>query len=437
MLEAKIPLLDLLFCLSDTIDLVSPKLANHHMEVAYIARELGKAYGLGAEHQNALMTAGMLHDVGALSLTEKLADLDFKLRKPHHHAELSYLLLKSFPRLTGSALMARFHHVPWNGGEGARFNGHNVPLGSHILHLADRISALKNKKDYILDQSGDIRERIKKESGKMFMPDLVDAFRRLSEKQCFWLDMACPNVELPLSEGAEIPEVRLDLDELLSLTRLFAQIIDFRSKYTATHSAGVAAVGKTLARLAGFPETECRLMELAGYLHDLGKLAVPSEIIEKPGKLTKEEFNVVFSHPFYTRRALHRIKDLGTVTLWASLHHERLNGGGYPYHLPAGELSRGARIMAVADVFTAILEERPYQRDIGVDTAMGIIRKLADGSALDPEIAGLLRDNQDKVNSVRVGAQEAATAEYRDFYLSGNLGPAEDCPSVAPGCPPR
>ena len=430
--EAKIPLLDLVLSLSDTIDLVSPQLANHHLEVAYIARELAKEYGLPAKQQNELLTAGAVHDVGALSLSEKLETLEFEIKNPSRHAELGYLLLETFSPFSELAPIVRFHHVPWNGGDGSGFNGERVPVGSHILHLADRISALRNRSEYILNQADNILERITAESGKMFMPDLVDAFARVSEKQCFWLNITSPHIELPISQNGEMPSMSLNMEELLSLSKLFARIIDFRSRYTATHSAGVGAVSKALARLAGFSETECGMMEISGYLHDLGKLAIPAEILEKPGKLTKDEFNVIFSHPLFTYRSLQRIRDLSTINMWASFHHERLNGCGYPYHHRAAELQPGARIMAVADIFTAILEERPYHKNTTVKAAMTIIQKLSDNSELDPGIAALLKRNLDKINSVRVAAQTAAIKEYRDFYLNGDMGPAEKCPGNLP-----
>jgi len=413
--NGRIPLLDLVLSLSDTIDLVSPRVANHHLEVAYIAGELAKECGLAAEQRAEILTAGALHDIGALSLKEKLANLQFELREPHGHARLSCRILKTFSSLSRQAELVRFHHVPWNGGQGSEFGGERVPLGSHILHLADRVSALKDGGGHILNQADAIKERIRGQSNRMFMPDIVGAFERLAEKQSFWLNAACQRIELPLSESVELPSLSLDGDELLSLAKLFARIIDFRSVQTATHSAGVGATARSLAELAGFSKTQCRRMEIAGYLHDLGKLAVAPEILEKRGQLTKEEFNVIFSHPFFTYRALQRIRGFGIVNVWASYHHERLNGKGYPYHLTAADLPLGARIVAVADVFTAMLEERPYQKSLSAESASRKIRRLADDSELDQELAVLLKFNLDKVESVRRNAQAAAAEEYREF----------------------
>lgn len=421
--EEKIPLMDLVFSLADMTDLVSPGLVNHHFEVAYIAGELAGETGLSGEKRAELVTAGALHDIGALSLAEKLEAMRFEAKNPHRHAEMSYRLLRTFGPFETIAGLVRFHHSRWDGGDGSGPDRRNVPLGSHILHLADRVAVLRNKHTHVLNQSDGIREKIKTESGGMFHPDLVGAFLRISEKPAFWLNIASPRAELARPRNGDGPVLTLDPCELLELARLFAHIIDFRSQFTATHSAGVAAVAKALAGLAGLGGRECRLMEIAGYLHDLGKLAVPAEILDKEEPLTREEFNVIYSHPFHTGRALRHISGLSEVTTWAADHHERLDGRGYPYRLPAGDLPLGSRITAVADVFTAIVEGRAYQQKMGPETAIRIIGQMAEKSQLDPAISALLAANAARIDAERAQTQTAAARGYEEFYRRGDAAP--------------
>jgi len=423
LLDENIPLLDLVLALSDTLDLASPKLTGHHLEVAYIAGELAKEYGLSGEQQIELVMAGALHDIGALSLAEKTALMEFEVPNPSMHSEMGYRLMKTFAPFSGLAELVRFHHVEWNDGEGLDRCGQLVPPGSHILHLADRISALRRRDEHVLNQVEDIRERITAESGTMFMPDLVDAFARLSEKQAFWLNAASPNIVATLLQNREPQAVSLGKPGLLALAEFFARIIDFRSKLTATHSAGVSAVGEALGELAGFSDLNCRMMRIAGYLHDLGKLVVPQELLEKPGKLTKDEYNIIYSHPFFTHKALQRIRGFDTIDAWASSHHERLNGRGYPSH-PEKDLGPGARMLAVADVFTAIMEDRPYHKDIPVKTALQIIQQQADSLELDKDVTALLKRNLARINTVRLKAQRTAEKAYRCFHLN-SASPSE------------
>jgi len=419
--ELQVPLFDLVMCLSNAVDLVSPAVVNHHKRVAYIASSIGEELGLPAGEKNDLLLAGMLHDIGALSLRERIETLQFEVEDPHKHAELGFLLLKMFkPFSAGVATLVRFHHVPWEKGEGSEFQGKQVPLGSHILHLADRVAVLVNNQQEILGQVKEICEVIEGRSGKMFVPELVNAFRSLATREYFWLDIVSQSVDLILYQGARLTTVKLDLESLLSLAKLFAQVIDFRSPFTATHSSGVATSAESLAEFLDFSERECRMMRIAGYLHDLGKLAVPPEILEKPAKLTPEEFNVIRSHTFYTCRTLERIDGLELVNAWAAFHHERLDGTGYPFHLKGEDLSLGSRIMAVADVFTAVTEDRPYRKGMTADRTLRILQGMAEDGALDPHVVSVLCEQFEEVNSARIAAQEAASASYLE--LRGDEG---------------
>lgn len=413
--EPQILLFDLVVSLSNAMDLVSPVVVGHHKRVAYIALSIGEELGLPMEQQNELVLAGVLHDSGALSLRDRLSTLQFELENPHEHAELGYLLLRRFEPLSNAALLVRYHHVPWNEGDGHEFEGKQVPMGSHLLHLADRLEVLISKQQEVLGQVKGIGERIKESSGKMFMPDLVGAFLSLATKEYFWLDIVSTSIDSILSNRVRLATIELGTEGLLSLAKLFSHIIDFRSRFTATHSSGIVASAEALARFAGFSERECQMMRIAGYLHDLGKLAVPTEILEKPAKLTEEEFNVIRSHTFHTYRTLEPIGDLDVINAWASFHHERIDGRGYPFHHKGQDLSLGSRIMAVADVFTAITEDRPYRKGMTSDRALQILRQMAENSALDSHVVSLIGLHFDEINSLRVAAQEASVEEYQKF----------------------
>ncbi len=414
-IEPQVRLFDIIKCLSMAMDLISPEVVNHHERVAYIAFSIGSELGLSVDEQNDLILAGALHDSGALSLEERLDFLEFETANPHRHAELGYLLLKGFDPLATAARLVRYHHVPWNNGRGAEFRGDEVSMGSHILHLADRVAVLINNQQEILGQGTLISRRINEQSGRMFMPRLVEVFNGLAAREFFWLDVASNSISSVLQGMARLKTVKLDMQGLLCLSDLFRQIIDFRSRFTATHSAGVAVCAVALAGLAGFSERECRLMRIAGHLHDLGKLAVPVEILEKQTRLTVEEIKVIKSHTFYTFRILEHIKALDTINAWGSFHHERIDGNGYPFHHKGVDLSLGSRIMAVADVFTAITEDRPYRKGMSRDKTIAVLRHMAEDRALDADIVSLLCRHFDEVNALRKSAQEASVEEYRRF----------------------
>lgn len=416
--EFKLNLFDLVMSLSTAVDLVSRAVANHHKRVAYLASCIAQQLGLSREEESELIIAGALHDIGAISLKERLEAMNFEIEYPFRHTEAGYCLVSVFEPFSKIARLIRYHHVPWNWGQGSVLEEEPVPLGSHILHLADRIDVLIDKEREVLGQVRSIRERIEAFSGKMFVPELVEAFKSLSVKECFWLDAVGPSIGQILRRRMNLARVELDLEGLLNLSRLFSQVIDFRSQFTSTHSRGVAATAETLARLIGFSESECRLMRVAGYLHDLGKLAVPAEILEKPGGLTPEEFNVIRSHTYYTYRILEPIKDLEVVNTWASFHHERLNGTGYPFRYRDEDLSLGSRIMAVADVFTALTEDRPYRKGMEAERTFEVLEQMVESVVLDPRVISLLKDHFDEINSSRIASQKASVECYQMFAQS-------------------
>jgi len=140
---------------------------------------------------------------------------------------------------------------------------------------------------------------------------------------------------------------------------------------------------------------------------------VPAEILEKPTKLDEAEFSVIRGHTYHTRRILDSIGDLGPITDWAASHHERLDGTGYPFHELDADLSLGARMMSVADVFTALTEDRPYRKGMRRQEVLATLEQMAQRRLLDGGIVALLRDNYEKVNRARIAAQKEEAEEYR------------------------
>jgi HD-GYP domain-containing protein (c-di-GMP phosphodiesterase class II) len=164
-------------------------------------------------------------------------------------------------------------------------------------------------------------------------------------------------------------------------------------------------------------------------MHDLGKLAVPAEILDKPARLNRGEYDVVRHHTFYTYRILEPIAPLRTINAWAAFHHERLDGSGYPFHLKEKDLPLGSQIMAVADVFTALAEDRPYRAGMKRSAALKILDGMSADAALNGEIVAMVRKHYDELDAVRVQAQADARMKYRDVEAvrrSANNMPGPD-----------
>ena len=148
----------------------------------------------------------------------------------------------------------------------------------------------------------------------------------------------------------------LSTKNLLILCDLFSQIIDSKSPFTATHSHGVAHTAQEILKLTGLASSEDYLtIYIAGLVHDIGKLAVPVDILEKPGALSDLERHEIKRHAEIGIQLLDSIPGFRCVCDWAGMHHERLDGKGYPYGLGAAKLTLPMRVMAVADVFLSLI----------------------------------------------------------------------------------
>ncbi|MBF0503192.1 MAG: HD domain-containing protein [Candidatus Riflebacteria bacterium] len=413
--EWNIPVFDLLSALSEVTNWVSPELMHHHRQVAYMAWNIGEELGMPAQDLDDLVMAGLMHDIGAFTLKKRLETLQFEMTTGREHAEQGYLLMRGFEPFAHAAEMVRYHHLPWQNGQGAEASGKPVSLGCHLLHLADRIAVLIDRRVEVLGQVPRIRSAIESHADSLFNPELIKCFSRRSVQEALWLDMVSSSIESTLRRISPLSVLNLNIEGLLSLGNLFRCVIDFRSPFTATHSSGVAASACTLAGLMRLPDHTCRLMRVAGYLHDLGKLGVPTEILEKPDKLTLEETNVVRHHPYGSIRSLEAIVDLREITAWGALHHERINGSGYPFHLNTGKLPLEVRIMAVADVFTAVTEDRPYRAGMTSDQTRNVLEGMVRSSCLDPVIVDVLVSNFDVVDIARRVAQQSSIDEYKGF----------------------
>ena len=140
--------------------------------------------------------------------------------------------------------------------------------------------------------------------------------------------------------------------DIEGLATVIAHIIDYKSHFTCTHSLGVAQKAQEVGAFLGKGSEECLKLYLAGALHDVGKLTIPTEILEKPDKLTKQEFDVMKTHAVASWNILRTIDGLDDVVEWACLHHEKLNGQGYPFGKVAAELCPNARIIGCADIIS-------------------------------------------------------------------------------------
>ena len=210
------------------------------------------------------------------------------------------------------------------------------------------------------------------QSGQMvFIRALGHRAFSASEKQLVGI---IENIISPTFETLRLYDSLQDL--YLNTVKALAAAIDAKDEYTHGHSFRVAKYALAIGGELGLDNQQLNDLEIAGYMHDLGKIGISELILCKPGKLTNEEFCLIQKHPVFTDKILQPIKLPAHILEGATQHHERMDGSGYPYGLMGADISLFGRIIAVADVFDALTSKRPYRDALPVEEAL---RALCDG----------------------------------------------------------
>jgi putative nucleotidyltransferase with HDIG domain len=261
----------------------------------------------------------------------------------------------------------------WDGsGYPERLTGSRTSLLARIMLVAqnlDVFSTERNPENAI----NVLRDR----SGTWFDPELVTIASALHRRGSLWShclrDDDPDDTRQVVLGSAPAREVDLDADDIDCVCEAFADVVDAKSPFTYRHSVGVATAALGIARVLGFSEERLHFIRRAALLHDIGKLNVSNAILDKPGKLTAEEFAAVKEHPGIGRRILRRIGAFKEIAVIAGEHHEKLDGSGYPDKLTAADLSLDSRILAVADIYGALSEDRPYREGLPLEKIIAIM----------------------------------------------------------------
>jgi putative nucleotidyltransferase with HDIG domain len=172
---------------------------------------------------------------------------------------------------------------------------------------------------------------------------------------------------------------------------VLARMLDLSDPYTSEHSRDVAGCVPRAGRLMGFSGTDLEELELAARFHDIGKIAVPLELLQKPGPLDESERSVMACHVEWGAEMLRHLPDCEPIARIVRHHHERFDGGGYPDGLRDGEIPAASRLIAACDAYDAMMSDRPYRRALAPHRAVEELRHGA-GSQFDPDaVAAVLQ----------------------------------------------
>lgn len=378
----------------DCIEAELVHVANRHgKRVAYISVCMAEKFGIKGEALQDLAICALLHD-NALTqyISEEVQNnvvneqaMASQSKKLGIHCIYGEQNIKKIPFKTDVSNVILYHHENADGTGPFGKTWDQTPLFARIIHLCDIVDIIGNTNGYSDKNRRRAKEYLLEHKGTVFDTECVDTFLEVfSEEQLVILGQE--QLEQRLWEKIPRTKQFCDFDTCKNLADFFAQIIDYKSEFTGRHSIGVATKAAKLAQYMGYNPLTVQEMYLAGALHDIGKMAIGNEILEKPGRLTEEEFTKMKNHAGYTYLMLSEVEDFEKIRDWAALHHEKLDGSGYPFGKTADELSEPERIMACIDIYQALTEDRPYKSGMTHEQACAILEDMAKKGSIDANI---------------------------------------------------
>lgn len=371
------------------LDIKKHNFTSHSKRTALIAMHLSSKLGFQGDKLNNLYIAAFLHDIGAVNaLSLSHTDSDFV----KDHCEFGSNIITNLPITLDISSFIKYHHENYDGSGPYGLHSNEIPQEAQVIHLADFFELLYNKEIGFMQREL-IINWFRMQSLKMFDPYLVDLLLEIAETERFWLDLENIDRNSGVLERIR-PKIYtpMNLHQLADISSVFAAIIDKKSAFTRQHSFQLALNTGKIASIYGFDERKTERLRISGLLHDLGKLAIPNYILDKHGKLTKEEYLIIKSHSYYTRLILDKIDGIHDISDWASNHHETLRGTGYPEAIDASRLSLESRILAVCDIYQALTEDRPYRPGMTVEKAFSIIDEMVSIGNIDGTVVKKLKE---------------------------------------------
>ena len=404
-----ISLSEVVSALSYALELTEGAVKGQALRSCLLGMRIGAEMGLSASEASGLYFALLLRDIAGSDSAGRRDEMSGVPQRCYRGAEILHKL--GMGALAAEAV--RCVDERWDGGgypDGLR--GTQIPLLARICAVAGHLELFSQGRN-----TQDAIHRIEEHSGTWFDPEIVRVAVSLDRSGTLW------NHCLSNDSQDELRRVVVGLDpgrtqvlEAAAIDQVceaFADVVDAKSHFTFSHSMGVADAAVAIATAVGLPRRRVQLVRRAALLHDIGKLSVSNAILDKTGKLNAREWQSVRQHPGYTRRILERVGPFREIAVIAGEHHEKLDGSGYPNRLMAPDLSIEARIIAVADIYGALSEDRPYRAGLEFEQIVPILQRLApkklDGACVE---ALVLAVYSQRVMTFSAVAQAASPLVY-------------------------
>lgn len=365
--------LSIIRALDETLQRIDKRLMEHGERVAFVACEIAEAGQLPLDKKTLFLLC-VFHDIGAYKTDDINKLLEFETQNVRNHAVYGYLFLKYMTPLGKMAQAVLHHHDTWEEIENAPEDWKEYAA---LIHVADRIDIAYTY------GSGIAMIKIAKQQGnKVFKEEYIDTFLECCQKRKILERLSDGSFEKENKE--RVDQFHITTGTALEYLKMLVFSIDFRSEYTVTHSVNTIAIAQNIARHFKLSEEKQKKIWIGALLHDVGKISIPIEILEFQGRLDDDQMKIMRTHVTETEAIIKGIVPEEICRI-AVRHHEKLDGTGYPYGLTAEELTFPERIVAVADVVSALGSKRSYKESFPKEKTLAILQSMR-GSGLDAEI---------------------------------------------------
>jgi len=399
---------NLLQIVVDSLNRMDSRLTGHGERVAY-GMLLLKSPGFTPEELSQMLWTVLFHDIGSFRRMEIRDLLEMERHENFSHARYGYFFLKQFWPYQEFISMVRYHHSACAEIETSGLDEKNQ-WAAKRLQVIDFVDLFRVSHP----DAGrkELLAALKTPNSRRFDAAAVEEVSALIRTF-----PAVPPEELPEKAHHALLEqfrqARTSEQERKLLLKALVRSVDFRSRSTALHCITVVHISEQLARLCGLDARETEAVRLGAMLHDLGKIVIPIEILEYPGRLSGENWETMKSHVTITRELLQgRVAE--TVLQIAARHHETLDGTGYPEGLNGSQLTLPQRIVAVGDIVSALSEERSYKPVFPIEKVFEIVEDVCRRGKLCPEVVELLLAHRKEIYfSTREAGREIAEQYQR------------------------
>lgn len=395
----------------EKVDALNHHIVEHGERITFLAAQIFDALEETTMNRDTLLLLCLFHEIGAY----RIRKITTQEREQKMHCVYGYLVFKYFSSWPNYSEMIYYHHAGYK-----ELEQKNIPNKEYaaFIYLLDQV----NKEILAQVDQETLFKRIRVSDCD---PKHLVAFERAMKQK----DLYLMTKQITREEIREIvlKQINMSDEDAIQLLRLLARSIDFKKGVTLEHSMSTATIAVCLASQMKLPEIEIEKIFLGALVHDIGKLNISTTILEKTSKLSADEMSIMKEHVKFTEELLLPILPLDIIQI-ATAHHEKLDGSGYPYGLKAEQINLQQRIVAVADLISALVSKRSYKRPKSLEDTLLILQQMAQEGLIDKEVVKcamkskeILKEQLKKQYKALQMTYQMFVKEYQEFCTSGKI----------------